>query len=144
MFLGITPVSSISNGLYFLTQPLVRVVRVIYTSKGMSKKFGVRVIHYMRVIYRKIRYIKLVFGILKRSFRGRPRLTCDLLCTWTWTRSPILQTRNYVSETESICVLGWKVYEATDLLIVLEIKKSYVLQFASSSENQTFLNDWCS
>jgi hypothetical protein len=26
-------------------------VRVIYTSKGMSKMFGVRVIHYMRVIY---------------------------------------------------------------------------------------------
>jgi len=44
-FLGITPVSSISNGLYFLTLPLVSVMRVIYTSKGMSKKYGVRVIH---------------------------------------------------------------------------------------------------
>ena len=33
------------------------VMRVIYTSKGMSRKFGVRVIHQMRVIYRKIRYI---------------------------------------------------------------------------------------
>ena len=32
-------------------------MRVIYTSKGMSKKFGVRVIHQVRVIYRKIRYI---------------------------------------------------------------------------------------
>ena len=32
-------------------------MRVIYTSKGMSKKFGVRVIHYVRVIYRKIRYL---------------------------------------------------------------------------------------
>ena len=40
MFLGITPVSSVSNGLYFLTLPLVSVMRVIYTSKGMSKKFG--------------------------------------------------------------------------------------------------------
>jgi hypothetical protein len=30
-FLGITPVSSISNGLYFLTLPLVSVTRVIYT-----------------------------------------------------------------------------------------------------------------
>jgi hypothetical protein len=37
-------VSSVSNGLYLLTLPLVSVVRVIYTSKGMSKKFGVRVI----------------------------------------------------------------------------------------------------
>jgi hypothetical protein len=42
--------SSVSNGLYFLTLPLVSVMRVIYTSKGMSKKFG------MRVIYQKIRY----------------------------------------------------------------------------------------
>ena len=33
-------------------------MRVIYTSKGMSKKFGVRVTHYVRVIYRKIRYLK--------------------------------------------------------------------------------------
>jgi len=48
-FLGITPVSSVSNGLYFLILPLVSVMRIIYTSKGMSKKFGVR------VIYRKIR-----------------------------------------------------------------------------------------
>jgi hypothetical protein len=32
-------VSSISNGLYFLTLPLVSAMRVIYTSKGMSKKF---------------------------------------------------------------------------------------------------------
>ena len=44
-FLGITPVSSVSNGLYFLTLPLVSVIRVICTSKEMSKKFGVRVIH---------------------------------------------------------------------------------------------------
>ena len=50
-FLGITPVSSVSNFLYFLTLPLVSVMRVIYTSKGTSKKFGVR------VIYRKIQYI---------------------------------------------------------------------------------------
>ena len=49
-FLGITPVSSVSNSLYFLTLPLVSVMHVIYTSKGMSKKFGVR------IIYRKIRY----------------------------------------------------------------------------------------
>src|SRR5215475_14247732 len=49
-FLGITPVSSVSNGLYFLNLPLVSVMRFIYTSKGMSKKLGVR------VIYRKIRY----------------------------------------------------------------------------------------
>jgi hypothetical protein len=47
-------VSSVSNGLYFLTLPLVSVMRVIYTCKGMSKKFGVRVINYVRVIYRKI------------------------------------------------------------------------------------------
>ena len=45
--------SSVSNVLYFLTLLLVSVMRVIYTSKGMSKKVGVR------VIYRKIRYIIL-------------------------------------------------------------------------------------
>jgi hypothetical protein len=33
-------VSSVSNGLYFLTLSLVSVMRVIYTSKGMSKRFG--------------------------------------------------------------------------------------------------------
>jgi hypothetical protein len=33
-------VSSVSNGLYFLTLPLVSVMRVIYTSKGMSKSLG--------------------------------------------------------------------------------------------------------
>jgi hypothetical protein len=49
-------VSSVSNGLYFLTLPLVSVMCFIYTSKGKSKKFGVRVIHPVRVIYRKIRY----------------------------------------------------------------------------------------
>ena len=30
MFLGITPVSSVSNGLYLLTLPLVSVMRIIY------------------------------------------------------------------------------------------------------------------
>jgi hypothetical protein len=44
MFLGITPVSSVGNGPYFLTLPLVSIMRVIYTSKGMSKKFGAHVI----------------------------------------------------------------------------------------------------
>jgi hypothetical protein len=38
-------VSSVSNSLYFVTLPLVSVMRVVYTSKGMSKKFGVRVIY---------------------------------------------------------------------------------------------------
>jgi hypothetical protein len=56
-FSGITPVSSVSNGLYFLTLQLVSVMRLINTSKRMSKKFGVRVIHRVRVIYRKIRII---------------------------------------------------------------------------------------
>jgi len=37
-------VFSLSNGLYFLTLPLVSVMHVIHTSKGMSKKFGVRII----------------------------------------------------------------------------------------------------
>ena len=32
--------SSVSNGLYFLTLLLVSVMRVTYTSKGKSKKFG--------------------------------------------------------------------------------------------------------
>jgi hypothetical protein len=44
-------VSSVSNGLHFLTLPLVSVMHVICTSKGMSKKFGVR------VVYRKICYL---------------------------------------------------------------------------------------
>jgi hypothetical protein len=48
-------VSALSNGQYFLIVPLVSVTRVVSTSKGMSKKFGVR------VIYRKIRYIKMCF-----------------------------------------------------------------------------------
>jgi hypothetical protein len=63
-------VSSVSNGLYFLNLPLVSVMRVIYTSKGMSKKFGVRVIHSVRVIYRKIRYFK-VHELLEASSRVR-------------------------------------------------------------------------
>jgi transposase-like protein len=37
--------------LYFLTLRLVSIMCVIYTSKGMSKKFG------MHAIYRKIRYL---------------------------------------------------------------------------------------
>ena len=53
--------SSVSNGLYFLTLPLVSVKRVIYTSKGMPKKFGVRVIHQVRVIYRKIRHAHYLY-----------------------------------------------------------------------------------
>jgi hypothetical protein len=39
-FSEITPVSEVSNVLYFLTLPLVSVMCVVYTSKGMSKKFG--------------------------------------------------------------------------------------------------------
>jgi hypothetical protein len=35
-------VSSVSNGLYFLTLPLVSVTPVICTSKGMSKVLGTR------------------------------------------------------------------------------------------------------
>jgi hypothetical protein len=58
-------VSSVSNGLCFLTLLLVSVTRVIYTSKGMSKKVGVRVIRSVRVIYRKIRYI-----VSRRGFGG--------------------------------------------------------------------------
>ena len=57
--------SSVSNGLYFLTLPLVSVKRVIYTSKGMPKKFGVRVIHQVRVIYRKIRHAHYLY--IKRN-----------------------------------------------------------------------------
>jgi hypothetical protein len=33
-------VSSVSNVLYFLTLPLVSIMRVIYASKGMSKSLG--------------------------------------------------------------------------------------------------------
>jgi hypothetical protein len=63
MFLGITPVFSVSNSLYFLTLPLVSVMRVIYTSKGISKKFGVR------VIYRKIRYFVFFLHAVILSFK---------------------------------------------------------------------------
>jgi hypothetical protein len=45
-------VSSVGNGLYFLTLPLVSVMRIIYTSEGMLKKFGVR------VVYQKIRQLE--------------------------------------------------------------------------------------
>jgi hypothetical protein len=45
MFLGINPVSLARNGLYFPNLLLVSIMHVIYTSKGMLKKFGVRVIH---------------------------------------------------------------------------------------------------
>src|SRR5215470_10942934 len=71
MFLGITPVSSVSNGLYFLTVPLVSTMRVICTSKGMSKKFGVR------VIYRKIRY--LVFLLTMGEERRKGMLVCVVI-----------------------------------------------------------------
>jgi hypothetical protein len=52
-------VSSVSSGLYFLILPLVSAMRVIYTSKGMSKKFGVR------VMYQKIRYLNLPKAVLE-------------------------------------------------------------------------------
>ena len=62
--------SSVSNGLYLLTLPLASVMRVIekyvmrviYTSKGMSRKFGVR------VIYRKIRYLHALHTLISRFF----------------------------------------------------------------------------
>jgi hypothetical protein len=50
-------VSSVSNGLYFLTLPLVRVTRVIYTSKGMSKSLGCAL------------YIKCVLSIEKYGIK---------------------------------------------------------------------------
>ena len=50
MFLGITPVSSVSNGLYFLTLPLVSVMRAIY-----------RKIRHARYLYIK-RNVEKVWG----------------------------------------------------------------------------------
>ena len=50
MFLRITPVSSVSNGLYFLTLPLVSVMRVIY-----------RKIRHARYLYIK-RNVEKVWG----------------------------------------------------------------------------------
>ena len=50
MFLGITPVSSVSNGQYFLTLPLVSVMRVIY-----------RKIRHARYLYIK-RNVEKVWG----------------------------------------------------------------------------------
>ena len=49
-FLGITPVSSVTNGLYFLTLPLVSVMRVIY-----------RKIRHARYLYIK-RNVEKVWG----------------------------------------------------------------------------------
>jgi hypothetical protein len=63
-------VSSVSNGLYFLTIPLVSVMCIIYTSKGMSKKFGVRVIHKVRVICRKIGYLVGIKNLTSRNVLG--------------------------------------------------------------------------
>jgi hypothetical protein len=60
-------VSSVSNGLYFLTLPLVSVMRVIYTSKEMSKNFGVHVIHQVRVNYKKIRYSFVFLSSIERK-----------------------------------------------------------------------------
>ena len=52
MFLGINPVSSVSNGLYFLTLPLISVMRVIhrkirharylYIKRNVEKVWGAR------------------------------------------------------------------------------------------------------
>ena len=50
MFLGITPVSSVSNGLYFLTLLLVSVMRVIY-----------RKLRHVRYLYIK-RNVEKVWG----------------------------------------------------------------------------------
>ena len=49
-FLGITPVSSVSNGLYFISLPLVSVMRVIY-----------RKIRHARYLYIK-RNVEKVWG----------------------------------------------------------------------------------
>jgi hypothetical protein len=50
-------VSSVSNGVYFLTVPLVSVMRVIYTSKGMSKYLGCAL--YMRCALSIEKYVIL-------------------------------------------------------------------------------------
>jgi hypothetical protein len=45
-------VSSVSNGLYFLTLRLVSVMRVIYTSKGMRQSLGcalsIKIRHFLK------------------------------------------------------------------------------------------------
>ena len=51
-------------------------MRVIYTSKGMSKKFGVRVIHKVRVIYRKIRYLFYICFLLLCVLLAILRVLC--------------------------------------------------------------------
>jgi hypothetical protein len=59
--------SSVSNGLYFVTLPLVSVMRVIYTSKGMSKKvWGARYTLGARYIsvFIKIKYFGVPFLIV--------------------------------------------------------------------------------
>ena len=67
MFLGITPVSSVSNGLYFLTLPLVSVMRVIY-----------RKIRHARYLYIK-RNVEKVWGArytLGARYLSKNTVTC--------------------------------------------------------------------
>jgi hypothetical protein len=54
-------------------------MRDIYTSKEMSKKFGVRVIHWVRVIYRKIRYLEFNVINLYFSLTGKLQTSTALL-----------------------------------------------------------------
>jgi hypothetical protein len=44
MFLGTTPVSSVSNGLYFLTTASQRHARYLYIKKNVEKVWGARYI----------------------------------------------------------------------------------------------------
>jgi len=56
-------VSSVSNGLYFLTLLLVSCMPVICTSKGMSKKFGVRVIYTSKGMSKKVWSAHYTLGV---------------------------------------------------------------------------------
>ena len=67
-FLGITPVSSVSNGLYFLTLPLVNVMRVTYRkmrhARYLSKNTVIRRMRFACWITQVYRYIHSEYVIL--------------------------------------------------------------------------------
>ena len=90
MFLGITPVSSVSNGLYFLTLPLVSVMRVIYWK-----------IRHVRYLYIK-RNVEKVWGarytLGARYLSKNTVLTCNM---------PITCTLNITMNNSHNCNQSW-------------------------------------
>jgi hypothetical protein len=64
-------VSSVSNGLYFLTVQLVSVMRVIYTSKGMPKILGRALYIRCALSIKKYGIVSYKFALKIRSARAQ-------------------------------------------------------------------------